>query len=229
MKMQTLTHSLTVAALGAACLFTFPDSAQAKDKDKGKGNSSKSKDKHEGVVSSRGASAFTPGRSGNLPPGQGGVPPGQLKKTYNDTAATAQRYSQSAAAQRYSQADAARRYSSVPRSSFVLSLGDGYAGRGYYYGPRDMPYYYENPYVRYYRTRELAPREYWGNDSRYDRHGSLDAQVQSELARRGYYRGPIDGDIGPGSRAAIARYQAERGLRVTGGIDGSLLASLGLR
>ena len=58
---------------------------------------------------------------------------------------------------------------------------------------------------------------------------SLDVAVQRALARRGYYNGPIDGDIGPGSRSAIARYQRDRGLAVTGSITSSLLRSLGIR
>lgn len=111
-------------------------------------------------------------------------------------------------------------YSSHPSSSFTLSLGNGYAGRGYYYGPPSAPYYYQRPEVRYYATREAAPREYYGN--------STDAAVQRALARRGYYQGSIDGDIGPQSRRAIARYQQDHGLRVTGSISSSLLRSLGL-
>lgn len=56
----------------------------------------------------------------------------------------------------------------------------------------------------------------------------LAVDVQRALARRGYYRGAIDGDIGSGTRAAIRRYQYHRRLEVTGRIDRSLLASLGL-
>ena len=52
--------------------------------------------------------------------------------------------------------------------------------------------------------------------------------VQRALAGRGYYGGPIDGDIGPGSRAAIRAYQADHGMEVTGEIDGPLLRSLGI-
>ena len=118
-------------------------------------------------------------------------------------------------------------YLSHPRSSFALSLGDGYAGRGYYYGPSNSPYYYERPDVRYYATREAAPREYYSHET-YHRN-STDIAVQRALARRGYYRGPIDGDIGPGSRHAIAHYQEEHGMRVTGSISSSLLNSLGLQ
>jgi peptidoglycan hydrolase-like protein with peptidoglycan-binding domain len=62
----------------------------------------------------------------------------------------------------------------------------------------------------------------------YDTDDSIDADVQRALRRRGYYHGPIDGDIGPGSRSAIREYQADHGLRMTGRIDGSLIRSLGL-
>jgi hypothetical protein len=120
-----------------------------------------------------------------------------------------------------------RSYYSHPRSSFVLSLGSGYAGRGYYYGPPGASYYYQSPGVRYYATRSVVPREYLGGGYG-SSYGGTDAAVQSELARRGYYNGPIDGDIGPGSSRAIARYQMDRGLPVTGSITSSLLRSLGL-
>jgi hypothetical protein len=117
-------------------------------------------------------------------------------------------------------------YSSHPRSSFVLSLGTGYAGRGYYYGPPNSPYYYEGSNVRYYSTREAAPREYYSGESY--RGNSPDAAVQEALARRGYYQGSIDGEIGPQSRRAIAHYQQDRGLQVTGTVTSSLLRSLGI-
>ena len=115
-------------------------------------------------------------------------------------------------------------YHSHPRSGFTLSLGTGYAGRGYYYGPPHSAYYYERPEVRYYATREAAPREYYSRGS----NNSAGAAVQEALSRRGYYQGSIDGEIGPQSRRAIARYQGDRGLPVTGGISSSLLHSLGL-
>ena len=115
-------------------------------------------------------------------------------------------------------------YRSQPRSGFTLALGTGYAGRGYYYGPPHSAYYYERPEVRYYATREAAPREYYSRGSNY----SAGAAVQQALGRRGYYRGSIDGQIGPQSRRAIARYQADSGLRATGVISSSLLHSLGL-
>lgn len=112
-------------------------------------------------------------------------------------------------------------YYSYPRSSFTLSFGTGYAGRGYYYGPPYSSYYYERPEVRYYATRTVVPREYY-------RTYSVELSVQRELSNRGYYHGAIDGAIGPQSRNAIARYQQDHGLSVTGYITSSLLNSLGL-
>lgn len=52
------------------------------------------------------------------------------------------------------------------------------------------------------------------------------ARVQMELARRGYYRGPVDGELGENTVDAIGRFQASTGLRPTGHIDGRTLAAL---
>jgi len=52
--------------------------------------------------------------------------------------------------------------------------------------------------------------------------------VQEELARAGYYDGPIDGVLGPMTREAIAAFQADNGLAVTSAIDEPTLATLGV-
>ena len=52
--------------------------------------------------------------------------------------------------------------------------------------------------------------------------------VQEQLARVGYYDGPIDGLLGPMTREAIAVYQADNGLAITSAIDEPTLAALGL-
>ena len=52
--------------------------------------------------------------------------------------------------------------------------------------------------------------------------------VQEQLARAGYYDGPIDGILGPMTREAIAAYQADHGLAITSAIDEPTLATLGL-
>ena len=52
--------------------------------------------------------------------------------------------------------------------------------------------------------------------------------VQVALQEQGYYAGPIDGDLGPQTRAALAAYQADRGLAVTSAVDRPTLQTLGL-
>lgn len=52
--------------------------------------------------------------------------------------------------------------------------------------------------------------------------------VQTELARDGYYSGPIDGVLGPQTRQAIAAFQADNGLAVTSTVDEPTMATLGL-
>jgi hypothetical protein len=87
------------------------------------------------------------------------------------------------------------------------------------------PYYYEPSYysapsvsLHYSRSSSYSDRGSYSDD--------LAVEVQRELRRRGYYRGTIDGDVGPGTRSAIRHYQAARGLVVTGRIDRSLLRAL---
>lgn len=121
--------------------------------------------------------------------------------------------------------DHRRRFFAHPRSSWSITLGNGYAGRGYYYGPPDAPYYYQGSGVAFYSSRDRVPYDYW----RGARLAELNAAVQSELRRRGYYRGPVDGRLGPASKSAISRYQSSRGLAVTGNVNNQTLRALGIR
>ena len=52
--------------------------------------------------------------------------------------------------------------------------------------------------------------------------------VQSQLAREGYYSGPVDGVLGPMTRQSIAAFQADHGLAVTSTVDEPTMATLGL-
>jgi peptidoglycan hydrolase-like protein with peptidoglycan-binding domain len=54
----------------------------------------------------------------------------------------------------------------------------------------------------------------------------LNMRVQRALYRLGYYKGMIDGVIGPKSRQAIAAFQANHGLHVTCEIDDELVSAL---
>jgi hypothetical protein len=67
-----------------------------------------------------------------------------------------------------------------------------------------------------------------GYSSGYGYRGSSVSSVQIRLTDQGYYHGPIDGDLGPMTRNAIADYQGDYGLRVTGRINDPLLQSLRL-
>jgi hypothetical protein len=57
---------------------------------------------------------------------------------------------------------------------------------------------------------------------------SIEAAVQTVLAKQGYYQGPIDGAIGPAASRAIRNYQRDHRLTPTGTINSALLSSMGL-
>lgn len=48
---------------------------------------------------------------------------------------------------------------------------------------------------------------------------SIEARAQQRLRQLGYYRGPVDGSFGRGSRAALVRFQRDHRLRPTGWLD----------
>jgi len=50
--------------------------------------------------------------------------------------------------------------------------------------------------------------------------------VQGELFRRGFYRGGIDGQLGPATTDAIVRFQQDEGMPITGRLDGPTLNEL---
>ena len=93
---------------------------------------------------------------------------------------------------------------------------------GYPYGYEDSPYdssdsYTQDPYSYY--NGYAAPAQS-GN--------GVVSSVQSQLAKRGYYRGAIDGVLGDQTEAAIASYQEDNDLSVTGVVTAATLQSLGL-
>jgi hypothetical protein len=54
------------------------------------------------------------------------------------------------------------------------------------------------------------------------------ADVQALLQQMGYYKGEVDGLLGPLTREALAAYQAEQGLTQTAAIDEPTLDALGM-
>ena len=113
--------------------------------------------------------------------------------------------------------------------------GGYYGGTSYYYGgypyysydsgwPYDYygyyPYSYYGGYPYSYNYSYYAPA--YGYDT------STVAAVQQRLGEIGYYRGAVDGIMGPRTRAAIAAYESRHGLAVDGTISQPLLDRLGL-
>ena len=120
---------------------------------------------------------------------------------------------------------------------------------GFWWGLYPWDYY---PYYAYgypYDDYSSYPYDYYGGYpySYYDSHssdyndqssyaGSQQAAgnptvsaIQSELAKLGYYNGAIDGIPGDETEAALARYQQDQDLSVTGTVNAPTLQSLGIR
>jgi len=105
-------------------------------------------------------------------------------------------------------------------------IGPWFSPWAYSYYPYASYSYYDDRYYDdgYYASEEYPQSGY--GDGYEDFNVS---EVQSALARAGYYDGPIDGSIGPATRNALRRYQRDRGLSVTGRIDQSVIDALRVR
>ena len=93
----------------------------------------------------------------------------------------------------------------------------------------DYPYGYNDyPNDSYdYNTQE--PYSYYsGYNAPAESGNGVVSSVQSQLAKLGYYRGAVDGVAGDETQAAIARYQEDNDLSVTGTVTAATLQSLGL-
>jgi His-Xaa-Ser repeat protein HxsA len=113
---------------------------------------------------------------------------------------------------------------------YAYDYGYPYDNYGY---PSDYNYSY--PYDSYSGS---YPYDYYqgnnDNDSAYAvpdqaANNPTVSAVQSELAKLGYYNGEIDGTLGDQTEAALARYQDDNNLSVTGTLDAATLRSLGIR
>jgi len=98
----------------------------------------------------------------------------------------------------------------------------GYAWNGHHYRWFNNAWYIVDPFGYY-----AGYPNYGGYGGAYDS-SDLPSRVQNALEAAGYYNGPIDGIIGNGTRGAIAAYQHDYGLAVTGTITPALVNSLGI-
>lgn len=114
----------------------------------------------------------------------------------------------------------------------------GYPYDYYSYDPYIYPYAYPNNYEYGYDPGVYEGGVYEGTDPGYDQskdgyndssnqNDSTVATAQELLAKQGYYRGEIDGIFGPATQRAIAGYQRNHGLQVTGSLTTETLRSLG--
>jgi len=107
-----------------------------------------------------------------------------------------------------------------------IGLADGFYPWDYfpYYAYDYYPYDY---YPGYYADVE----PYYSGDGVANTAPAPDANVetiQQDLAKQGYYKGPVDGLYGRTTRDAVARYQSARKLSVTGTLTRQTLKSLGV-
>src|SRR5438477_4450335 len=100
---------------------------------------------------------------------------------------------------------------------------------GNYYGYFPYSYNYD---PGYYDSYGYQDEEYYGansDDVTVQSADSVVANAQEKLAQQGYYRGGIDGILGPETSRAIMRFQSNQGLRVTGVLTRDTVEALGLR
>ena len=96
-----------------------------------------------------------------------------------------------------------------------------------YYPYYAYDYYPYDYYPGYYA--DVEPNYY--NENVYSDEPMRDptvSAVQTELTQLGYYGGPIDGIFGPTTRDAVAKYQIDKKLDVTGSLSAQTLQSFGL-
>ena len=98
-------------------------------------------------------------------------------------------------------------YSSYPSDSY----GDPYGYNDYPYDSSDS--YTQDPYSYY--TGYASPAQ---------RGNAVVSSIQSQLAKSGYYGGAVDGVLGDQTEAAIARYQEDNDLSVTGTVTAATLS-----
>lgn len=109
-------------------------------------------------------------------------------------------------------------YSSRYKRVELISGGYYYWNNGYWYpawgySPTEEYYAYDAPI---YVGQHAEPPD------------KVIANVQAALQEMGYYKGEVDGLLGPLTREALAAYQADQGLTTTAVIDEPTLNSLGM-
>jgi Putative peptidoglycan binding domain len=108
-----------------------------------------------------------------------------------------------------------------------------YYGYGYGYYPYDYSYDYPYDYSGYpydgHGYFSSDPYSYYNGYAPAGQYSNpVVSAVQSKLASLGYYHGGTDGIVGDQTQTALARYQQDQGISVTGTVTSATLQSLGL-
>ena len=126
-------------------------------------------------------------------------------------------------------------------NGFWFGLDDGFFPWDYlpYYAGDYYPYDYYTDVQPDYNTAPASAYSYGyytGDQPDYNTATANGAPVadptveatQERLAQLGYYNGPVDGIFGPTTRDAVAKYQIDNQLDVTGSLSPDTLQSLGV-
>ena len=183
----------------------------------------------------------------NRQPNRTGSIAGRVSNLRMSTAANRQSFVKNHAAERHDannwHRDWDRHHAHFHKNRVFVFIGGfwwGLSPSDYYpYYADGYPYDYNNSYpYDYYNGYPYS--DYGSYPSDYDDQSSYAGSqesaanatvsaVQSELAKLGYYNGAIDGVLGDGTEAALARYQQDEDLSVTGTINAVTVQSLGIR
>jgi hypothetical protein len=109
--------------------------------------------------------------------------------------------------------------------------GDSWIGLDTGFYPWDYyPYYTYDyyPYDYFVGDSTDVPPAYQGTTTTAPTPDPTVTAVQTQLSQQGCFGGPIDGLFGPTTRDAVARYQADQNLTVTGSLTPDTIRALGL-
>jgi hypothetical protein len=130
---------------------------------------------------------------------------------------------------RHAHFDHGRVFVFVGNSWWGLYPWDYYPYFAYNSYPYDYSYDYDGYPYEGYDSYGSSPYSYYNGYAPSGEYSdTVVSAVQSKLASLGYYNGVIDGVLGDESQAALARYQQDQDLSVTGTVTADTLRALGL-